>query len=186
MLHIHLKTLVQCTATQAGGAVDGAVMFSTIVIFPLHSKWQRISSGIKSPQALRDLCLCSSTREPKDMTCDCSPAQRMEVPKQTSLKKRKQDCLTLALYMWCKHIHKVHMYTCEHMPCILCFSTSFWLSHPTYEQAHASDTTIPTAMCTVNFKELKRRFLEACQSHMSSGTCVRTILRLLSDLFIRD
>lgn len=61
------------------GAVDGAVMFSTIVIFPLHSRWQRISSGMKSPQAPRDLCLCSSTGEPEDMTCDCSPAERMEV-----------------------------------------------------------------------------------------------------------
>lgn len=33
------------------GALVRAVMFSTIVIFPLHSRWQRISSGMKSPKA---------------------------------------------------------------------------------------------------------------------------------------
>lgn len=49
-------------------------MFLTVVFFPLaqqvtaHVIWDEI------PTVQRDLCLCSSTGEPEDMTVDCSPA----------------------------------------------------------------------------------------------------------------
>lgn len=77
------------------GVADQAVMFSTTVIFPLHSKRQLISSGMKFPQALRDLCLGSSTREPKDMTRDNSPIE--DGSAHTVIKKRKRGCLNFVL-----------------------------------------------------------------------------------------
>lgn len=70
---------------------------------------------------------------------------------------------------------------------ILCFSLSFWLSYPTDQHAHTSDATITTAMCTVNFKELKRRFWKrvthtclqgnVCTPHSDSSLTFSYVIR---------
>lgn len=112
------------------GAVDGAVMFSTIVIFPLHSRWQRISSGMKSPQAPRDLCLCSGTGEPEDMTCDCSPAERMEV-----VTHNQEETFTsefTSLHVLYKHVRSgEHAYIYGPTACYKTFSSSSLLGFHT-------------------------------------------------------
>lgn len=163
------------------GAVGGAVMFSTIVIFSLHSRWQHISSGMKSPRAQRDLCLCSGTREPEDMTGDCSPAARMEVQTHTIIKQRKEEfCSLHELYTHVESGEHVHMWTCSMPPAS--FSLSFGLSYPTHRRAHTSDATITAAMCTVNFKELRVRF----RKHVTHSCLLGNVCTLLCDLFIRD
>ena len=156
------------------GAVDGAVMFSTIVIFPLHSRWQRISSGMKSPQAPRDLCLCSSTGEPEDMTCDCSPAERMEVVTHNQEETGTSEFSSLRVQV---NIHThiyIYIWTYSMLQNLL-FFLSFWLSYPPH--THTSDATITAVMCTVNFKRLRGRF----RKHVTHTCLLGNVCSLHSD-----
>lgn len=85
------------------------------------------------------------------------------------------------------HAH-VRGIECVHVnPCSISFYflTLFCPSYPTHRYSHSLDATMTTAMCTVNFKELKRSFRKHV-THMSSGKCVHATLRLLCDLFERD
>lgn len=167
------------------GAVDGAVMFSTIVIFPLHSRWQRISSGMKSPQAPRDLCLCSGTGEPEDMTCDCSPAERMEV-----VTHNQEETFTsefTSLHVLYTHVRSgEHAYIYGPTACYKTFSSSSLLGFHA-PPTHTSDATITAVMCTVHFKRLKGRFRKhvthtcllgnACSLHSDSSVTFSYVIR---------
>ena len=133
---------------------------------------------MKSLQAQRDLCLCSSA-EPEDMTCDCIPSERMDLLRHHQPKKKRiQQSLFYVLCMY-RHVEsadRVEMWTLHSLH-IVWYCLWFCPSYPPHSHVHTSNPTTTTAVCTANFKELKGRF----RKHVTHTCLLGNVHALHSD-----